>query len=73
MWYHKTLHLLYFQTHKPFQNKRILDDYRASEEFATYEALCRGEDTHVSNTPHEIVYRNVLFRYLYTHIAFWLI
>ena len=26
----------------------MLDDYRSSEEFAAYEALCRGEDTHVS-------------------------
>lgn len=32
----------------PVKNKRILDEYRQSEEFATYEALCRGEDTHVS-------------------------
>ena len=31
-----------------FKNQRILDDYRASEEFMTYEALCRGEETHVS-------------------------
>ena len=38
----------YFQTQKPFQNKRMLDDYRSSEEFASYEALCRGEETHVS-------------------------
>jgi hypothetical protein len=29
------------------KNRRILDDYRQSEEFATYEALCRGETTHV--------------------------
>ena len=33
---------------KEIQNQRILDEYRQSEEFATYEALCRGEHTHVS-------------------------
>ena len=27
--------------------ERPLDDYRKSEEFQTYESLCRGEDTHV--------------------------
>lgn len=30
-------------------NRRQLDDYRASEEFQTYEALCRGEDIVVSH------------------------
>ena len=30
-------------------NKRQLDDYRKSSDFSSYEALCRGEDTHVSH------------------------
>ena len=30
------------------QNARPLDSYRATEEFTTYEQLCRGEDTVVS-------------------------
>lgn len=28
-------------------NKRQLDQYRSSEEYMTYEALCRGENTKV--------------------------
>lgn len=28
-------------------NKRQLDSYRSSEEYMTYEALCRGEHTQV--------------------------
>ena len=32
------------------QNARPADDYRASEEFVTYEQLCRGEETIVSKT-----------------------
>merc|ERR1711976_906650 len=35
-----------------FRNKRQLDEYRSSDEFATYEALCRGEDTHVYKHAH---------------------
>lgn len=27
--------------------ERPLDEYRKSDEFQTYESLCRGEDTHV--------------------------
>jgi len=30
------------------QNTRPADDYRASEEFVTYERLCRGEETIVN-------------------------
>lgn len=30
------------------KNARPSDDYRASEEFVTYERLCRGEETMVS-------------------------
>ena len=30
------------------KNKRILDGYRASDEFLVYEALCRGEKVKVS-------------------------
>ena len=30
-------------------NERQLDDYRKSSDFSSYEALCRGEDTHVSH------------------------
>jgi len=30
------------------QNTRPTDDYRASDEFVTYEKLCRGEETIVS-------------------------
>lgn len=30
------------------QNMRPTDDYRATEEFDTYERLCRGEETMVS-------------------------
>lgn len=29
------------------KHERILDEYRNSEEFSTYEKLCRGESTHV--------------------------
>jgi len=29
----------------PPQNTRPRDDYRATEEFVTYERLCRGEET----------------------------
>ena len=32
----------------PFKNKRQLDEYRTSDEFTNYEALCRGEDVKVS-------------------------
>ena len=31
-----------------FKNKRQLDEYRRSSDFSAYEALCRGEETHVS-------------------------
>ena len=33
---------------KDFVNKRQLDEYRTSEEYSNYEALCRGEQTVVS-------------------------
>jgi len=32
------------------KNVRPADDYRATEEFVTYERLCRGEETMVSAT-----------------------
>ncbi|OWF55035.1 Prolyl 4-hydroxylase subunit alpha-1 [Mizuhopecten yessoensis] len=35
-------------TEEEIKHERKLDDYRNSEEFATYEKLCRGEDTQVS-------------------------
>jgi len=35
-----------------FKNERILDDYRSSMEFATYEALCRNEITRHDPTAH---------------------
>ena len=37
-----------YQPKDQFTNKRQLDEYRTSEEFANYEALCRGEETKVS-------------------------
>ena len=33
---------------EPFKNERLLDEYRKSDEFSRYEALCRGEDVVVS-------------------------
>ncbi len=36
------------------QNERNLDAYRKSDEFATYEALCRGEDVVKYNLAHKL-------------------
>ena len=33
---------------KDFVNKRQLDEYRKSDEYSSYEALCRGEQIMVS-------------------------
>ncbi|XP_069123787.1 prolyl 4-hydroxylase subunit alpha-1-like isoform X1 [Argopecten irradians] len=40
------------------KHERKLDDYRKSEEFATYEKLCRGEETHVYKHKHRLVCRH---------------
>ncbi|XP_033757090.1 prolyl 4-hydroxylase subunit alpha-1-like isoform X1 [Pecten maximus] len=39
------------------KHERKLDEYRNSEEFATYEKLCRGEDTHMYKHRHRLVCR----------------
>ncbi|XP_022316920.2 prolyl 4-hydroxylase subunit alpha-1-like isoform X1 [Crassostrea virginica] len=39
--------------------ERPLDDYRKSEEFQTYESLCRGEDTHNYKLKHKLKCRYV--------------
>ncbi|KAI0236972.1 Prolyl 4-hydroxylase subunit alpha-1 [Lamellibrachia satsuma] len=36
------------------KNKRQLDDYRRSSDFSAYEALCRGEETHVYEHAHKL-------------------
>lgn len=42
-----------------FVNKRQLDEYRTSEEFSNYEALCRGEDTMAVKDRHRLYCRYV--------------
>ncbi|KAL3876586.1 hypothetical protein ACJMK2_034417 [Sinanodonta woodiana] len=41
----------------PIQNKRQVDNYRNSEEFVTYERLCRGEETQEYKHKHKLVCR----------------
>ena len=43
-------------------NERQLDQYRKSEEYMTYEALCRGENTHVSRKHHVFVKKETLLQ-----------
>ena len=44
-----------------FKNKRIMDEYRQSQEFAAYEALCRGEDVIVRSFKLDMSLRNDSF------------
>ncbi|XP_060074824.1 prolyl 4-hydroxylase subunit alpha-1-like isoform X2 [Ylistrum balloti] len=45
------------QEEEVVKHERQLDEYRNSEEFATYEKLCRGETTHVYKHRHQLVCR----------------